>query len=78
LAIPKSVDRAALWYPRLALCLQKSAAVTVLLRECGIDCEMVIACRRVPFKAHAWVEVNGSVVNDNVKVQQVFRELARL
>lgn len=77
-AIPKAVERAALWYPRLALCLQKSAAVAVLLRESGIACEMVIACRRLPFKAHAWVEVNGRVVNDNVKVQQVFKELARL
>jgi len=58
-------------YPKHTLCLQRSAALTCLLRSCGVPAQMVIACRRIPFKGHAWVEVNGTVVNDNPRVQIV-------
>jgi hypothetical protein len=67
----KAVDQAATYYPRHVLCLQRSAAITCLLRSCGMPAQMVIGVRRIPFKGHAWVEVNGAVVNDNQKVQTI-------
>src|SRR5882762_10012011 len=59
-----AVDLACSWYPRQALCLQRSAALTCLLRAYGVPAQMVIGAQKFPFRAHAWVEVNGDVVND--------------
>lgn len=72
-----SVDKATTYYPRHALCLQRSAVVTCLLRRQGVPAEMVIGCRKMPFHSHAWVEVDGEVVNDKKKVAQFYRILAR-
>lgn len=46
-------------------CLQKSAIITRLLRKFGIPAELIIGYRGDPFRSHAWVEVNGRVVNDS-------------
>lgn len=73
---PYSVERicqavawACIWYPRPVLCLQRSAVAVTLLRRYGIAAEMVIGAQRLPLKAHAWVEVDGRVVNDKPEVQ---------
>jgi Transglutaminase-like superfamily/Coenzyme PQQ synthesis protein D (PqqD) len=62
--ICSSVQRACVWYPKQALCLQRSAVTTCLLRIYGIAAETIVGVRPMPFMAHAWVEVNGAVVND--------------
>jgi hypothetical protein len=59
-----AVDLACLWYRKQVLCLQRSAATTCLLRSHGVPAKMVIGAQQMPFKAHAWVEVNQQVVND--------------
>lgn len=73
-----AVDRATTWYPKQAMCLQRSATTACLLRERGIPAQMVIGCRRIPFKAHAWVEVGGRVVNDKTRVHENYKVLGRL
>jgi Transglutaminase-like superfamily/Coenzyme PQQ synthesis protein D (PqqD) len=72
-----AVDSATSWYPKHALCLSRSAVTTCLLKQQGIDARMVIGCNKIPFKAHAWVEVNGEVVNDRKRVQQTYKVLDR-
>lgn len=72
-----SVDRACRYYLKHALCLQRSAVATCLLRLAGVPAEMVIGCRKMPFKGHAWVEVESLVVNDNPKVQTFYSVLER-
>ena len=57
------------WYPKQAMCLQRSAVTTCLLRSAGVQAEMIIGCQRLPFLAHAWVEVDGEVINDKAQVQ---------
>jgi hypothetical protein len=59
-----AVEQASVWYPKKTLCLQRSAVTTCILRSHGIAARMMIGIRPMPFLAHAWVEVNGSVVND--------------
>jgi hypothetical protein len=59
-----AVEQASVWYPKKALCLQRSAVTTCILRSHGVAARMVIGMRTIPFLAHAWVEVDGSVVND--------------
>jgi hypothetical protein len=49
--------------------LQRSSVAVTLLRRHGIFAEMVIGAQRLPLKAHAWVEVDGRVVNDKPEVQ---------
>ncbi len=66
----RSVDRAAMYYVKRAWCLQRSATTVCLLRRRGVPAEMVIGAERMPFYAHAWVEVDGQVVNDHPDVQR--------
>jgi len=73
-----SVDEACVWYVKGAACLQRSAVATWLLRRHGIAAQMVIGCRPLPFESHAWVEVDGRVVNDLPQYQRAFVVLDRL
>lgn len=70
--ICEAVANACIWYPTRVFCLQRSAAAVMLLRRHGVPAELVIGAQRVPFRAHAWVEVNGCVVNDKPEVRTEF------
>lgn len=72
------VDRAQMYYPKKAMCLQHSAVVTCLLRRRGVPAEMVLAAQTFPPKAHAWAEVAGEVVNDQSSVKSEYRVLKRI
>ena len=64
-----AVNYACVWYPKQALCLQRSFVTTYLLRKHGIPAQMVLGAQKLPFKAHAWVEVNGLAINERSDVQ---------
>jgi hypothetical protein len=72
-----AVDRACVWYPRKALCLQRSAVTACLLRSNGVAARLVIGARPMPFLAHAWVEADDAVVNDFPRVRQFYGTLVR-
>lgn len=57
-------------YPKRILCLQRSAALVILLRENGFPANLVIGVSSVPFRAHAWVELRDSVLDESVEVRQ--------
>jgi hypothetical protein len=67
--ICQAVAMACIWYPKQGFCLQRSATATKLLRRYGIPAQMVIGAKRVPLRAHAWVEVEGRVANDKPEVR---------
>ena len=76
---PAAVDRvcnavnyACIWYPKHVLCLQCAFVTTYLLRKNGIPADMVLGAQKLPFKAHAWVEVHGRAVNERSNVQQTY------
>jgi hypothetical protein len=56
-------------------CLQRSVATARLLRRHGSEGRLVIGYRPTPFFSHAWVEVNGVVVNDSPEYQKRLRVL---
>jgi hypothetical protein len=62
--VSEAINRALMWYPKHVLCLQRSAVTTCVLRSHGINAQMVLGAQKSPFKAHAWVEVNGRAVNE--------------
>jgi transglutaminase superfamily protein len=72
-----AVDMACIWYWKQALCLQRSAATACLLRQYGVRAELVIGAQQMPFKAHAWVEVDGCVVNDKPYTPEMYAVLDR-
>jgi len=71
------IDIACVLYFKNVLCLQRSSATTLLLRRNGFPAELVIGARTVPFKSHAWVELNRTVINDKAYISQLYRELDR-
>jgi Transglutaminase-like superfamily len=75
--ICSAVDLACIWYPKEVLCLQRSAVTACLLRRCGVPAQMVVGASLMPFRAHAWVEVNGVVVNDKAYVSDMYAVLDR-
>ena len=72
-----AVDIACIWYWKEVLCLQRSAATACLLKQCGVPAQMMIGAQQMPFRAHAWVEVNGRVVNDKPYVREMYAVLDR-
>ena len=75
--ICSAVDMACIWYWKEVLCLQRSAATACLLKHYGVHAQMVIGVQQMPFKAHAWVEVNGRVVNDKPYTLEMYAVLDR-
>lgn len=72
-----AVDSACIWYWKQVLCLQRSAVTTCLLKDNGIPAQLVIGAQHTPFRAHAWVEVDGRVVNDNSYTNEIYVVLDR-
>jgi hypothetical protein len=72
-----AIDMACIWYWKEALCLQRSAAMAYLLKKLGVPAQLVIGARQMPFRAHAWVEVDGRVVNDKPYTPEMYAVLDR-
>jgi hypothetical protein len=68
----QAVNYACVWYPKQVLCLQRSSVTTCLLRSCGVPAQMVMGAQKLPFKAHAWTEVNGHAINERKDVQKIY------
>jgi len=68
---------ACIWYWKEALCLQRSAATACLLKKYGVPAQLVFGAQQMPFKAHAWVEVDGRVVNDKPYTSEMYAVLDR-
>lgn len=70
-----AVDLACIWYWKEARCLQRSAATTCLLRRNAVPALLVIGAQQIPFRAHAWVEVQGQIVNDKPYAAEIYSVL---
>jgi prolyl oligopeptidase len=75
--ILRATDLAAILYFKEVKCLQRSASAARLLRKHGFAATLVIGIQHVPFRAHAWVEMNGSVVNDKTYVSEMYSVIER-
>jgi transglutaminase superfamily protein len=72
-----AIDWACVFYFRRVLCLQRSAATAVLLRRHGWKAQMVLGVQMLPFLSHAWVEIEGRIVNDKPYMSELFQVLER-
>jgi hypothetical protein len=73
--ICSAIDLACICYWKEVLCLQRSAATACLLKKYGVAAELVIGTQQLPFRAHAWVEVEGAVVNDKPYLREMYAVL---
>ncbi len=72
-----AMDLACVFYFKRVLCLQRSAATSVLLRRYGWQAEMVTGAQIVPFEFHAWVEIDNEIVNDKPYMHEIYQVLER-
>jgi hypothetical protein len=72
-----AIDHACIWYWKEVRCLQRSAATVFLLRKSGVAAQLVLGAQQIPFRAHAWVEVDGRIVNDKPYLQDIYSVLDR-
>ena len=75
--ICSAIDMACIWYWKEAFCLQRSAAAVCLLKQYGVHAQMVIGAQQMPFRAHAWVEVDGRVLDDKAYTPEMYAVIDR-
>ena len=76
-AICRAMDLACALYVKPVKCLQRSAATTVLLKRFGWKAKLVIGAQILPFKAHAWTEVDGCVIHEKPSLVSLYTVLDR-
>ena len=59
-------------------CLVRSLGLTAVLRRQGVSADLCIGVIDLPFRAHAWVEGNGFVLNEELRTRREFTVIARL
>ena len=69
-AICDAVLLATCLYWKPVLCLQRSVCAVRLLRKYGANARLMIGYRPAPFFSHAWVEVDGRVVDGSTGYQK--------
>ncbi|MGH9511452.1 MAG: lasso peptide biosynthesis B2 protein [Terriglobales bacterium] len=77
LEVCKAINYACVWYPKRVLCLQRAIVTTCLLRGCGFRASMVVGAQILPFKAHAWTEVDEEPINERRAVRTIYQVLER-
>ena len=60
--------------PYQSKCLLESTALWYLLRRNGYDADLLLGARTLlgPLEAHAWVELDGTVLNDTGNVRDIY------
>jgi hypothetical protein len=76
--VSRAIELAACFYWKPVLCLQRSVVMVAVLKKRGIRANVVIGYRGDPFFAHAWVEVDGRVLNDSAAFPKRLRILCRI
>jgi len=74
-AICHAIDVASAFYVKPVLCLQRSVAGVILLRHYGWEAQLCIGAQVIPFKSHAWIELDGVVVNDKPYMREIYHVL---
>jgi len=59
------IERVCFHFLGQARCLHRSLAGYHLFLQRGLPIDLVVGVMKKPFMAHAWLEYNGNVINDN-------------
>ena len=68
----RMITVAAAYIPLTISCLDRSISLSILLHRQGIKSELFLGVRKDQgdFEAHAWVEIDGVVLNDTPDVRE--------
>ncbi|WP_198137684.1 lasso peptide biosynthesis B2 protein [Terriglobus sp. TAA 43] len=67
-----AVEVACALYPKQVLCLQRSCVLTRMCRSRGLAAQLTIGSQRRPFRAHAWVTLEGEIIRDRLAQREAF------
>lgn len=70
-----TVALAAAFVPARILCLERSLVLYHQLRRSGVPVSLRLGVRAFPFAAHAWVELEGSPLNETAEVLKDFQPI---
>lgn len=70
-----TMRQASAWSPLKAQCLEQSLLMLAILRSAGIDADLRFGVLMFPFRAHAWIEVDGHPVTDTTETLKLYRPL---
>ena len=73
--VDSALSDACAFYPKQVLCLHRSTVLVQMLRRRGVVAKLVIGTQTLPFKAHAWVETDGNILNDRLASREAFQIL---
>jgi hypothetical protein len=76
--ICRTIDIVMPFYFKRVLCLQRSVTTARVMQAYGLAAEVVIGYGFAPFVSHAWVEVEGRVVNDSTGYPSKLQVLERI
>lgn len=65
-------------FPRRVECLTRSLTLYVLARKRRIPVQFHIGVRKFPFTSHAWIELNGPVFPEDIKLISGLTPIIRL
>lgn len=72
-SVKRGVDTAVRFMVFDSHCVYRSLVSTMMLRRRGIPAVVCLGVSSFPFRAHAWVEVDGTVISgDDVKVSGLY------
>ncbi|MCU4930820.1 lasso peptide biosynthesis B2 protein [Bacillus thuringiensis] len=77
-ALLKKIDKVCFWFFGNAQCLHRSLIGFKLLRQQGLSVQLVVGVKKFPFSSHAWVECDGTVINDVQRVKESYIEVFRI
>jgi hypothetical protein len=73
--VERIVARVGALFPGRALCLEQSLVLYYLLRKQGVAAEYCHGVQPYPLLAHAWIELEGKVINDIPERTRLFARL---
>lgn len=77
--VVRAVARAATWYSARSPCLARSVVLAYLSRVyCRTLGVVVLGISQTPVKGHAWVEVDGIQLDEDLDFIQSFTEILRI
>ena len=72
------VDNMCALFVRRSTCLHRSFVLARLLRRAGGRADVVLGLKGEPFQGHAWVEIDGVIINDDEERVREYTVLERL
>lgn len=78
-AVADACARAARRLPLGTACLERSYATCTILRRQGVPSLFCVGVSRFPpMRFHAWVEVDGQVLNEPQPIHEIYRTMCSL